>query len=210
MAASSDAFGDSGDVERWLREARAGSQEALGHLFQLCRHYLLLVANKELDPMFQAKVAASDVVQDSLLEAGRDFLRFRGQTEEELLGWLRSILGHNLANVRRHYQETGKRSVAREVPFPVNLDESPPRSVLHGGETPSTPLHRRERDEALERALQQLPEHYRQVIVLREWDRRTFEEIGGQLGRSAEAARKLWVRALEELGSLLAPPDASG
>jgi DNA-directed RNA polymerase specialized sigma24 family protein len=48
------------------------------------------------------------------------------------------------------------------------------------------------------------------VVRWRNDDRLPFEEIGRRLGSSEEAARKVWVRALEQLADLLEPPHASG
>ena len=62
----------------------------------------------------------------------------------------------------------------------------------------------------MRRALEQLPEHYQQVIRWRSWERLSFEEIARRTGRSAEAARKLWTRAVDELALLLEPPHDSG
>ena len=64
---------------------------------------------------------------------------------------------------------------------------------------------RRERAAALMDALERIPEHYRRVVVWHQYDRLTFEEIGGRLGRSAESARKLWSRALIRLAKELGP-----
>src|SRR5262245_16707251 len=148
----------SGEVSRWISAARQGSAEAIGRLLEACRQYLLLVANHQLDPQLRGKVGASDVVQETFLEAQRDFGCFQGQTEEELRGWLRRILLHNLANVTRRYRDTDKRQVGLEVP----LREVPPEE-LHAGESPSSPLRAGEEAERLDRILRQLPEHYRQV-----------------------------------------------
>jgi RNA polymerase sigma-70 factor (ECF subfamily) len=63
-----------------------------------------------------------------------------------------------------------------------------------------------EQAEAVQRALQRLPEEYRQVILLRLQDDRPFEEIGRALGRTANAARKLWERAVERLQQELETP----
>jgi RNA polymerase sigma-70 factor (ECF subfamily) len=97
------------DAARWLAAARAGSKEALGEALEACRGYLLLVANRELDPDIQAKGGASDLVQETFLEAQRDFARFAGDSKEELLAWLRRMLVHNLLNFTRRYRATGKR-----------------------------------------------------------------------------------------------------
>src|SRR5262249_7844950 len=74
-----------------LAEARAGLTEALGELLQECRNYLLLLANQKCDPDLSAKVSPSDLVQETFLEAQRDFGQFHGASEEELRAWLGRI-----------------------------------------------------------------------------------------------------------------------
>jgi DNA-directed RNA polymerase specialized sigma24 family protein len=86
------------DAARWLLEARAGSREAPGRVLEACRRYLLLIADRELDPALKAKGGASDLVQQTFLEAHRDFGRFHGDSEEQLLAWLRQPLRYNLAD----------------------------------------------------------------------------------------------------------------
>src|SRR5262249_18371673 len=100
-----------------LARARAGDGEALGRLLDGCRGYLLLIARQELDADLQAKGGASDLVQDTFVDAQRDFIRFVGGDEAELLAWLRRILLNNLANFTRGFRETEKRKVALEVPI---------------------------------------------------------------------------------------------
>jgi RNA polymerase sigma-70 factor (ECF subfamily) len=204
MGASAPGEHSSGNIEELLGGARAGSSEALGELLEHCRQYLLLVANRQLDARLRGKVGPSDLVQEALLDAQRDFERFAGRSQEELLAWLRRILLNNLANVTRQYRTTGKRQVDREVPL-EQLSVVPPAKQ----DSPSTEAIARERAEALERALGRLPEAAREVIQWRNYDRCSFEEIGRRLGRSAEAARKVWVRALEQLQSFLGPADES-
>src|SRR5690242_4317549 len=92
-----------------LLAARRGSPEAVAWLLEHCRPYLLLVANEELDADLRPKLGASDVVQQSVIEAQRDFARFEGATREDLLAWLRRILRHNLADARRYYREAARR-----------------------------------------------------------------------------------------------------
>src|SRR5438309_350206 len=106
-----------GDIGQWLPAAQAGSKEALGQILEACRGYLLLIAQQELDQALQAKGGASDLVQQTFLEAQRDFLGFHGSTPEALLAWMRRLLLNNLANFRRDYRRD-KRRVSREVSFP--------------------------------------------------------------------------------------------
>jgi RNA polymerase sigma-70 factor (ECF subfamily) len=199
---------EAAEIEKWIELARQGNKEALGRLLDVCRHYLLLVANKELTPALWAKIAPSDIVQDTLLEAGRDFPGFLGGSEDELLAWLRGILRNNVANVRRHF-ETDKREVDREVP----LEECSPEQLLEGAvsptETPSKHAQAREQDEQLQRAVAQLPEHYRQVLLFKSTENLTWQQIAEKLDSTPDAVRKLWGRAVEELAKLLDSPHES-
>jgi RNA polymerase sigma-70 factor (ECF subfamily) len=196
------------EVAKWFVAARGGSQEALGFLLEMCRPYLLLVANHQLRPGLRSKVSPSDVVQDTFVKAHAHFARFHGGTEEEWLAWLRRILLNNLANVSRHYLATESRRVGREVALdaadPLNVQA---QEVDAPADSPSAEAIRQEELGALEQAVGQLPEHYRQIIHWRNWERLSFEEIGERSGRSAEAARKLWARAVEQLTQLLETPN---
>jgi RNA polymerase sigma-70 factor (ECF subfamily) len=188
----------SGDVSRSLADARAGSREALGRALGACRAYLLLVAEGELAPDLRAKGGASDLVQETLLEAFRDFDRFHGESEDELLAWLRRLLLNNVADFTRRYRATDKRRLEREV-APAG-----PSSALDGGpaapgSSPSSEAEAGELAAVVLRVLDRLPEEYRRVIVLRYQDGRPFEEIGGELGLTANAARKLLLRAVERV-----------
>src|SRR5437868_8309376 len=102
------------DAAQWLPEARAGSREALGQVLEACRGYLLLIARQELEPALQAKGGPSDLVQQTFLEAQRDFESFRGTTPSALLAWMQQLLLNNLGNLRRDYGRD-KRLVRREV-----------------------------------------------------------------------------------------------
>jgi RNA polymerase sigma-70 factor (ECF subfamily) len=190
-----------GQLARLLLAARAGSAEALGQALERCRDYLLLIANEEMDSDLQAKGGASDLVQETFLEAHEAFGRFAGAGERELLAWLRQILLHNLANFRRRYRQTEQRQLRREVA----LDAA--GRLQADGSSPSAQAVRREEAEALEKALARLQDHYREVILLRHREQLPFEEIGRRLGRSTDAARMLWWRAFERLSEELNPPD---
>jgi RNA polymerase sigma-70 factor (ECF subfamily) len=194
-------------VGRWLQPAHAGSSEAVGHVLEECRRYLLLVANRALDADLQPKVGPSDLVQDTLLEAQRDFGQFHGNTAADLRAWLRRILLNNVANVREHYRATRKRDVGRELPIDRVID-GPRQEILVSKEpSPSGHVVANERSVALARAMALLPEQYRDALRLRHQESCSFEEIGRCTGRSADAARKLWARAVEQLKQILKQSD---
>jgi RNA polymerase sigma-70 factor (ECF subfamily) len=195
----------SGNWSDWLEAARWGSPEAAGKLFEGCRQYLQLIANQQVDGALAVKVAPSDLVQETLLKAHREFNQFGGQSEAALLGWLRSILLNTINDADRRYRGSDKRDLAREVPFP-----RAPEQLQAEIDSPSSIASAREQDELLLRALDQLPVERQQVIRWRNYDRLPFEEIGQRLGVSAEAARKTWARALRELQAKLEPPHGTG
>src|SRR5690348_12194832 len=104
-------------AERWLAAARAGSLEALGQALEACRGYLLLIAQRELSPELLAKGGASDLVQETLLDAFQAFGRFHGDSEEQLRQWLRRLLLNNLLDFSRQFRDTAKRQLGRESPL---------------------------------------------------------------------------------------------
>ena len=190
----------SDDDGRLMAAARAGSREALGRALEDCRRYLLAVAERQLEPELRAKGGASDLVQETFLEAQRDFGQFQGSSPDELRAWLRQVLNHNLGAFTRRFRATSKRAVGREVGLPAGdtsgwLEAGPAGSTL----TPSGVAIEHEQALALRRALDRLPDEYRQVVVLRFEEGRSFEEIGRLTGRSPDAARKVWARAMERL-----------
>lgn len=183
----------------WLTAARAGSREALGQILESCRGYLLLIARQELDIALQAKAGASDLVQQTFLEAQRDFVAFQGTSHAELLAWMRQLLLNNLANFRRDFQRH-KRRITREIALPNSDALEPHLADLDAATpTPSTVMMLAEQNEALERAVARLPEDYQRVIRLRYHEERSFEAIAAAIGRTPNAVRKLWSRAIDRL-----------
>ena len=73
--------------EQMLCLARAGDPSARGQMLESYRNYLTLLARNQIGRRLQGKVDPSDLVQETFLEAHRDFGQFRGGTEGELVGW---------------------------------------------------------------------------------------------------------------------------
>src|SRR5262245_35691878 len=94
-----------------LAAARSGSLEALGQALVAFRAYLLAIAERELDPQLKTKGGASDLVQETLLEAVGNFAAFRGTTDADLKAWLRQLLLHNVVDFTRQYRGAEKRDI---------------------------------------------------------------------------------------------------
>ena len=101
--------------EELLLLARQGSKDALGRVLESCRRVLLRAARRQIPSDVQSKGTASDVVQDTFLEAQRDFPQFTGSTRAEFVAWLSRILENNSTNLVHAYRNRRKREVAREV-----------------------------------------------------------------------------------------------
>lgn len=187
-------------ISALLRQARTGSVEELGRLFEACRGYLLTVARHKLAASLRAKVDAADVVQETFIEALRDFANFRGDTSRQLLGWLRGILRHNLADLAKRF-DCRCRTVSQEVPMPdpQQLAAARIRAFQAVGGPICEQLIAQEQRRALDAALHRLPPLYRRVIQLHFGERCSFSEISDGLQRSPEAVRKLTGRAVERL-----------
>jgi RNA polymerase sigma-70 factor (ECF subfamily) len=189
------------DPEQLLRAARGGDGEALGRLLELYRSYLALLARLQIDHRLQSKTDASDVIQETFLQAHRSFGEFRGQSEGELIEWLRKILSTRLANLVRHFYGTQRRDVRLERQLGQELDRSSKvaQALVVSHSSPSQNAARREQAVLLAEALSRLPADYREVIVLHHLEGLTLADTAQRMGRSVGSIEKLWVRALAAL-----------
>jgi RNA polymerase sigma-70 factor (ECF subfamily) len=189
------------DIRDLIAAARLGIPDAVGRLFEAARGELHKLADRELPVEVRAKVGPSDVVQETAVDMHRGFARFTGSTQEELFAWLREILRHNLIDAVRHYRAATRRESS---PDPVG----PAHDHVGGGlvltRTPAGSAIRREDADALAAALSRLAAPDRQVLELRHWEGLTFVEMAPLLGRSEEAVRKMWYRAIAKLRAELA------
>ncbi len=190
------------ELESWIESAQQGDPHALGRALQSLRAYLRLMASRGLDPDLAAKGDASDLIQETFLRAHRRFGDYRGRSPEEWRGWLRSILINSLAEHRRRYGVVAARRIGDEV----SLDGRD-WAVASREETPSRAMIRSERAEAVLAAMDRLPAEYREIILERHRDKLTYEQVGRAHGISADAARKLWERAIGRLRQELGPAE---
>jgi RNA polymerase sigma-70 factor (ECF subfamily) len=192
-------------VSRCIELARDGSAEALGELLAAYRNYLRMIAVTSLDRQVQGKADASDIVQETLLKAHQSFRSFRGSTEQEWITWIRQILVNNLADLHRRFSLK-----AREVERERSLEATAERSsrmlrdlVPARAHSPSQSAQRRELGVILADTLAAMAPEDREVVVLRNLHELDWKEIAARTGRSPDAARMLWTRALQRVGVIL-------
>jgi RNA polymerase sigma-70 factor (ECF subfamily) len=188
-------------LELLVIQARGGDKAALGRLLELYRNYLRLLARSLIRPPLQVKLDASDLVQETFLKAHRDFAQFVGSGERELVAWLRQILVRTLADQAKHYRAK-VRDQRRQESLDVLLDRSS-LAIQHqlAGSVASPSAHAIGREQAvlLADALARLPADYREVFILRNLEQVAVDEIAARMGRSPNAVRKLWGRAMVAL-----------
>lgn len=186
--------------------ARGGDPSAQDALLGRYRAYLSLVARTAMRRSLRAKFDASDIVQDALVRAQRGLRGFRGGTEEEFVAWLRRILARTLSNANRTFHAVG-RDIGRErsIEEMVHASSQALSALPPGNETsPSRGAERREAGALVADVLADLKEDDREVITLRSLEERSWSEVAIGMGRSEEAVRALWGRAIQRFGAAIA------
>ncbi len=179
-------------------DVNVGPWDVLGNY----RDWLRLLARMQVGDRYRAKFDPSDVVQQTMLEAVRAWPQFRGQSDGELAAWLRQILARVLAHEFRRFGGVKARDLGREVSLDRVLAESSQRlgDVLADPATSvGARLERQERERRLAEVLERLPDDYREVILLRNLEGLSHEEVARRMDRGVGAVRMLWVRALARL-----------
>jgi RNA polymerase sigma-70 factor (ECF subfamily) len=188
---------DSG-FQRLVAAARRGEADALGRLVEPYRNYLRLLARLEVGRRLQTKLDASDLVQETFLQAQRAFPDFRGASQGELLQWLRRILASRLSKTVRRYFGTQRRDL--DVERDLGRSSRALQGILVASQTsPSGGAGRSEQAVRLANAVERLAPDYREVIVLRNLRGLPFRDVAEVMGRSRDSVHKLWARALDKL-----------
>src|SRR5437764_161055 len=155
------------DPEQLLQEARAGDADTLGQLLELYRRYVALLARVQIGKRLRGKVDASDIVQETFLDAHRNFAHFRGASEAQLVHWLRQILAAKLADLLRRYLGAQARDVRLEREIEDAFEHSSvllDRGLVAPQSSPSQQVVRREQAVLLADALAQLNDDYREAL----------------------------------------------
>lgn len=202
------------DVVNMLEAARHGESTPLGQLLRSYQNYLTILASAQLDKRLHRRVSPSDLVQETMLAAHRDFPQFRGRSEPEFLAWLRQVFLSCLRHSIDEHVRAKKRDIRCEISIDQTierLDQSAvclARQLADRGPTPSAVAGSRERAVALADQLAQLKPEYRDVIVLRNLQGLKFDEIAERMDRKPGTVRMLWLRAMDKLRQLAPPVDS--
>jgi RNA polymerase sigma-70 factor (ECF subfamily) len=195
---------DSAETCALLDRVRDGDRAALDDLLVRSRPALRDFVEFHLDPRLRARVDPSDVLQETQLELVRrmdDFLRKRPMPFRL---WLRKKAYERLLNLRRDHLTRARRSVLREAVLPDRSSLILARPLLSASPSPSQRLASRELAERLSRAVENLSETDREILLLRHAEDLPFEDIACLLDIEPATARQRFGRALLRLQKVLA------
>jgi RNA polymerase sigma-70 factor (ECF subfamily) len=183
-----------------LCAAKEGDKSAAGELLESYRTPLKATAVAAMPPELKAKLSASDLVQQTFLDAQRRIDSFLGESPEMLAAWLRAALVNKLRDELRRVRSPARAGVAE---ISLDGDSQLRRGLTSDSSGPYEKASRGEEEKRLGDCLTRLPANYREAILLRHRDNLSFGEIAARLDLSENAARKLWVRAVAELREML-------
>lgn len=149
-----------------------------------------------ISQQYRAHFDASDIVQQTLIDAFSQSDQYRGKSEQELAGWLNTILKHNLLDAVRRLRSR-KRDIARE-----RLQHAANGSVSTLVADQTSPSKRFAKSEELERvklAIQALPDAQRTAVTLHHLEGQTLREIAQRMECSRGAVAGLVHRGLRRL-----------
>ena len=185
------------DLACFLQMARDGSNSGLGQLLESFRPALMEIADQKLGQRLRRRMSLSDLVQDTMLTAGKQFESFAGNTSSEFKNWLRELFHSRLVDGLRRHQVAEKRRQELED------DKASVNSLADPAPSPSGIAALHEDASVLLQSLQQLPADYQKIIHLRYLQNRTFEEISTELAMPLSTVWHRFHEAVEALQFLV-------
>ncbi len=190
---------DSTVTQALLEKVRAGDAAALEQLFAQHRPYLRRVIEARLDRKLSARVDASDVIQETQLDAARRIEKFLDLGSVPFKVWLRKTAHERLVDIYRRHAGAARRSVNRET----NPADRPAidfaQFLTRSASTPSQQVSKKELAQRVQRALAELPAVDREILLMRSLEGLSYSEVGYILGIDPDVARKRHGRALMRL-----------
>lgn len=201
-----DSRGDAGfNPELLLALAKAGDRVALGRLLERYRNYMAVLIRIQVGRRLSRKVDAEDLLQEIGLEVHRKLSTFRGAGA--------GVPDVGSSDDRLDPGQPGPALPRDQVPRPPpgasavdELDHSSRAlnaSLVAPESTPSQQAIRREQAVILSDALQELPEKYREVIILRHLEGLSFPDIARRLDRTEDSVKNVWLRGLARLRRIM-------
>ena len=197
-----EAIPDSEETRGLLEQVARGDRSALGRLLQRFRPRLQAFIEARLDPRVRSRLDPSDVVQEVQLEVTRRMDDFLNRSPMPFHLWVRKTAYERLLKLQREHRRM-RRAVEREVPLPEQSSLLLARPLLGGVASPSQQLVAREFADRVGRAVAELADADREILLMRHAEQLPYAEIACLLDVEVDAARKRYGRALLRLRKVL-------
>ncbi len=191
-----------------LANIKGGEPRAVDALLDRHRDALRRMIAMRLDQRLAQRVDVSDIVQDVLIEANRRLIEYVNAPSIPFHLWIRQIAKDRIIDAHRRHRLSAKRSVDREQAAIGQLSNDQSAMDLANqfqdqGLTPAAAATQRELAQHIERAILQLKEGDREVILMRHYEQLNNQEIAQTLGLSEPAASMRYLRAVKRLRELI-------
>lgn len=189
-----------------LDRLRGGGGEAVGELFELHRERLWRMVHVRLDRRVSRRVSPDDVLQEAFLDMAGRIGDYLDDPAVPFYVWLRFLTVQRLQMIQRAHLGARMRDVSKEVHLPQGAlasSESMAGQLVSHMTSPSQAAIRRELQDRLRAALDEMDPLDREVLALRHFEELGNNEVAAILGISKDAASKRHVRALLRLRDLL-------
>ena len=196
------------NTEALIGRLKTGDRSALGTLWDFYRPRLKRTVHLHLDSRLAARVDASDVVQDTFVDAQKQLPAYLKDPKVAFYVWLRVLAHDRLAKIHRQHLGAQCRAADREVRFPADASAMLASQIAAQGPTPSQPLREGERCDRIQRHLHRLPPEDREIILMRHFEEMTNGEAAQALGLTDSASTMRYGRALLRLKEMLTEDTA--
>lgn len=185
MPAAADA-----DTRQLFEQARRGAPEDVSAFYTRCARKLLPLIRLRLGRTLRREMESRDILQTVLCKS----LERLSQVDDPaaIMSWLARIAENEIRD-QADYHQRQRRDAARRAPLDAAADvPSPVRQAL-------SLAILSEQARRLEAVLDSMPDAAREVIILRKFEELTFPEIARRLGKSEDACRMAFSRAMAAL-----------
>lgn len=191
------------DTQQLLMFHAAGDRAAMTQLLERHQEFLRRVLRLRFDAQLQGRIDLSDVVQETHLEIIERLDDFVKRRPMSFRVWLHETACQKLLMIHRRHRRAQCRSIDREVSLPEDSSIMLAEQLV--AESPGQMAQRAELIDRVRKALDQLADADREIILLRNFDELTNHEASERLGIQPVAASKRYGRALLRLRQHLAP-----
>lgn len=182
-----------------VRQAKAGEKEALGKLFTRYYPRVRKIVRLRLGKHLLGVLDETDILQDTFIAALKAFKNFEIRNEASVINWLSRIAERKIREAAKHHSAQ-KRNHGHEVSIDQADSQDGALQVPDQRSSPGSSISRREEAEIVEECIAELPEKYREIIILRDYIEYGWEDVAKEHGRpSVDAARMMHAKAMVEL-----------